>query len=190
MFKTRNGSLWINAAAIAVIVALSGCRAGGYAPPLGNGQSTAPQTQSLNPDSSPDVSVLKQLRKQVVIGSTIDPRNGAGNPYGLAVCANDRRETRQGRPSGLQLQCEVEQTRHGEIDDQFPCVPWLAQPQIHVSSDKTLVGCDALALDPGGGISATAIVSKRSPGSFTKRQAYYQHPRQAFRAAVGANLRQ
>ena len=29
--------------------------------------------------------MLKRLKKQVVIGSTIDPRNGAGNPYGLTI---------------------------------------------------------------------------------------------------------
>ncbi len=41
--------------------------------------------KTLGHTVSPDVSFLKKLKKQVVIGSTLDPVNGAQNPYGLTI---------------------------------------------------------------------------------------------------------
>lgn len=161
MFKTRSGPLWINAAAIAVVVVLSGCRAGGYAPPIGNDQSTIPQTQSLTPDSSRDVSVLKRLKKQVVIGSTIDPRNGAGNPYGLTISPITAGKLTKG--DLVVCNFNAKSNKQGTGKSIVALHPVAGSTPIHVSSDKTLVGCDALALDSGGGIWAAAMVANDNP---------------------------
>lgn len=45
----------------------------------------APRMAQMLGDLSPDASVLKGLKRQVVIGSAVDPDNGAQNPYGLSI---------------------------------------------------------------------------------------------------------
>ena len=71
-------------AAIAAVVLAAGCSNYGgtsTALPAGN----AARAQSLVSAADGGDSILKRLKKQVVIGSTVDPKNGAGNPYGLTV---------------------------------------------------------------------------------------------------------
>ena len=70
----------------ATVLILGGCSSsnGGNVSSTG-AQPVLPQARGLNSDLSPDVSRLKQLKNQVVIGSTIDPINGSQNPYGLSI---------------------------------------------------------------------------------------------------------
>ena len=83
MVKTQFQTFRNAAGAVAAIVLAAGCsNAGGSSATPASGFS---QTDAIGSDISPDVSLLKQLKKQVVIGSTVDPVNGAGNPYGLTV---------------------------------------------------------------------------------------------------------
>ena len=75
----RNGAF-----ALAAIFIMAGCNGG-----IGRSITPAAPQPALSRNARPgdrissDVSLLKQLKKQVVIGSAVDPQNEAQNPYGL-----------------------------------------------------------------------------------------------------------
>ncbi|MGB6521667.1 MAG: hypothetical protein WBE83_07850, partial [Candidatus Cybelea sp.] len=82
MFNTRASAARFVLAALAATLVVSACGHNYNVAPA-TGQTSASQAQSVVDDASPDSgSVLKSLKKQVVIGSLVDPVNGAGNPYG------------------------------------------------------------------------------------------------------------
>lgn len=76
---------FLSAAGLAVIV--SACSAAGTSqnvPPTNAGLGLgAYSNDQLQPDAVDTTSILKQLTKTVVVGSTIDPGNGDKTPYGL-----------------------------------------------------------------------------------------------------------
>src|SRR5580693_3597720 len=143
MFKTRTGTVRIAATAVAVMIVASGCSAGYGTSPAGP-QTSLPMGQTLGTDLSPDVSVMKQLKKQVVIGSTVDPANGAQNPYGLTVAPITAGKFKAGDLVVCNFNTKSNVQGTGRSIVALHPVPHSSP--MHVSSDKTLVGCDALAL--------------------------------------------
>jgi hypothetical protein len=146
--------------ALVSVLLISGCSAGGYnvSPPS---QATAPLAHEQGADLSQGVSVLKVLRKQVVIGSTIDPVNGAQNPYGLAVAPITSGSLTKGDlvVCNFNAKSNVQGTGRSII----ALHPVANSSPIHISSLKSLKGCDALSLDSGDTIWAAAMVANDNP---------------------------
>lgn len=69
-----------------ILVVATACGGGsnpGFAPPsLGQTSSTI---LASRPAAGDTTSLLKTLKEQVVIGTVVDPKSGAANPYGLTV---------------------------------------------------------------------------------------------------------
>ncbi len=157
MLSSHIGDLRI--AAVAALIIASGCSAtGSNASPAGS-QSTLPQT--LSTDLSPDVSLLKLLTKQVVIGSVLDPDNGAQNPYGLTVAPITAGKFTAGDLVICNFNAKSNMQGTGQSIVALHPVP--KSKPIHVSSNKTLRGCDAIALDSGDTIWAASMVADDNP---------------------------
>jgi len=158
MFKTRIGTVRIVAATVMIVA--SGCSAG-YGTSPAAPQASLPTAQTLGAEISPDVSVLKQLDKQVVIGSTVDPANGAQNPYGLTVASTTVGKLTKGDLVVCNFNGSSNVQGTGESVVALHPVP--KSDPIHVSSIEELRGCDALALDIDGTIWAAAMVANDNP---------------------------
>jgi hypothetical protein len=153
----RNGAF-----ALAAIFIMAGCNGG-----IGRVITPAAPQPALSrnvPSAdgiSSEVSLLKQLKKQVVIGSTVDPQNGAQNPYGLTVAPI----TAGSLTKGDLVACNfnAKSNKQGTGASIVALHPIAGSTPTHVSSNKTLVGCDALALDTGDGIWAASMVANDNP---------------------------
>ncbi|MBV9233822.1 MAG: hypothetical protein JO030_07255 [Candidatus Eremiobacteraeota bacterium] len=116
---------------------------------------------ALSDEMSPDFSVLKQLKHQVVIGSAVDPADGAQNPYGLTVAT----VTAGKFTAGDLVICNFngKSNVQGTGRSIVALHPVKGATPTHVSSNETLVGCDALALAPDDTIWASAMVADDNP---------------------------
>lgn len=139
---------------------LASCSAGMTAGPSGVSQSL-PQSGAAGFDRSPDVSVLKGLTKQVVIGSAIDPVNGAQNPYGLTIAPI----TSGKFTAGDLVLCDfnAKSNIQGTGRSILALHPTPGSTPTHVSSVKPIHGCDALALASDDTIWAAAMVANDNP---------------------------
>ena len=145
---------------VAVALIASGCSGGSNMPSTGS-QSTMTQIKTLGHTVSPDVSFLKQLKKQTVIGSTLDPVNGAQNPYGLTIAPS----TNGAFTAGDLVVCNfnAKSNVQGTGKSIIALHPTPGSTPTHVSSDATLKGCDALALSPSDTIWAASMVANDNP---------------------------
>jgi len=145
---------------VAVALIASGCSGGSNMTPSGS-QSTMTQIKTLGHTVSPDVSFLKQLKKQTVIGSTLDPVNGAQNPYGLTIAPS----TNGAFTAGDLVVCNfnAKSNVQGTGKSIIALHPTPGSKPTHVSSDATLKGCDALALSPSDTIWAASMVANDNP---------------------------
>jgi sugar lactone lactonase YvrE len=157
----RMGTVPLAAAVVAAIIATSGCSAGGYNVSPSGSQPSLSMGQSGGHDLSPDASVLKQLTKQVVIGSAVDPTNGAQNPYGLTVAPITSGTFTKGDLVVCNFNAKSNVQGTGKSIVALHPIP--KSKPLHISSDKTLLGCDALALDDGDTIWAAAMVANDNP---------------------------
>ena len=137
---------------LAAVFVASGCGVhdGGVA---GNGTSLPPAARSR---ASSETSILNQLNTQAVIGSTVDPVNGAQNPYGLAVAP----ATAGAMTAGDLVVCNF--NAKGNTQGSGRSIVVLhpspgATPQ-HLIANHSILGCDALALAPDDTIWAAAMV--------------------------------
>lgn len=160
MFNPRMHARIAAGAALAVLVA-SGCSARGT-----NGLSSPgmpPAGQSGAPLARPDkaVSILKQLKKQTVIGSSVDPVNGASNPYGLTVAPS----TNGKLTAGDLVICNFngKSGQQGSGKSIVALHPTAGSKPIHLSQNQVILGCDALALSPDDTIWAAAMVANDNP---------------------------
>ncbi len=145
---------------VAVALIASGCSGGSNMPSTAS-QSTMTQIKTLGHTVSPDVSFLKQLKKQTVIGSTLDPVNGAQNPYGLTIAPS----TNGAFTAGDLVVCNfnAKSNVQGTGKSIIALHPTPGSTPTHVSSDATLKGCDALALSPSDTIWAASMVANDNP---------------------------
>lgn len=150
-----------SASGMIVMAVLAGGCSGGSNVPAAGGQSALPQIGSAGHRVSPDISFLKKLKKQVVIGSTIDPVNGAQNPYGLTIAPS----TNGAFTAGDLVVCNfnAKSNVQGTGKSIIALHPEPGSNPTHVSSDATLKGCDALALSPDDTIWAAAMVANDNP---------------------------
>jgi len=143
-------------AAIAILT-IAGCGGGGVVPPQAVGMSN--QSAGALPDK--EYSILKMLKKEVVIGSTVDPKYGQLNPYGLTVAP----ATTGDFTKGDLVVCNFNDKKNVQGTG-FTIVALHPKPGSKpalVSHDKTLVGCDALALGPADDIWAAAWTANDNP---------------------------
>jgi len=145
-------------AAIALLIAGGCAHSNGMLPASPAG--SAPQSvRQGGPEN--DSSILKLLTKQVVIGSTIDPKLHQLNPYGLTVAP----ATAGDLTAGDLVVCNFNDSKNVQgtgytIVSLHPAPG--SKPEL-ISDSKTLVGCAALALDPGDNIWAAAFTSDDNP---------------------------
>lgn len=159
MFNARSKGCGILVVAAAMFVA-SGCKGGNYGPPAAP-QASRSGAQTGDGGISPDVSVLKQLNKQVVIGSAVDPDNGAQNPYGLTVAPS-----RAGKlAAGDLVVCDfnAKSNVQGTGRSVIALHPMHGSKPVHLSSIAALKGCDALAVGSDGTIWAAVMVADDNP---------------------------
>jgi hypothetical protein len=144
-------------AAIAAMAA-SGCHGASMIPAQSAGSAAQPVGQTL-PDNS--VSILKMLSKQVVIGSTVDSKFHQLNPYGLTVAPASAGDFKKGDLVVCNFNDKANVQGTG-----FTIVALHPKPgskPLLVSSSKTLVGCNALALSTGDDIWAAAFTANDNP---------------------------
>ena len=147
-------------AAIAAVVLAAGCSNYGgtsTALPAGN----AARAQSLVSAADGGDSILKRLKKQVVIGSTVDPKNGAGNPYGLTVAPVSDGDFTKGDLVVCNFNDKANVQGTGRSIIALHNKP--GSKPISVSSIKSLKGCDALALGGNDTIWAASMVANDNP---------------------------
>jgi hypothetical protein len=145
--------------AVAALAAAACSNSAGSMPPTQSAATSATMQEAQSPDSN--VSILKMLTKQVVIGSTIDPKFGQLNPYGLTVAPI----TSGKYTKGDLVVCNFNDNKNVQGTG-FTVVALHPKPgskPVLVSSSKTLVGCDALALGPFDDIWAAAFTANDNP---------------------------
>lgn len=146
------------AVAAAAILIVAGCRGGGVVPPQAAGLTS--QSAALAPPDK-EFSILKTLTKEVKIGSTVDPKFGQLNPYGLTVAPS----TTGDFTKGDLVVCNFNDKNNVQGTG-FTIVALHPKPgskPLLVSHSKTLVGCDALALGSADDIWAAAFSSDDNP---------------------------
>ncbi|HEY6326678.1 MAG TPA: hypothetical protein VIW73_09240 [Candidatus Cybelea sp.] len=156
-------TLRIGGAALTTIVAMSGCRSGNFAALPNPGSQPAGVSELARGDTgiSPDVSILKQLKKQVVIGSAVDPSNGSQNPYGLTVAPVTAGKLTKGDLVICDFNGKSNVQGTGEAIIALHPAP--KSKPMHVSSLEPLDGCDAVALDVDDSIWASVMVANDNP---------------------------
>jgi hypothetical protein len=147
-------------AAAAVLLSLvAGCAHGGaMLPTESSGGSTMPFSRVA---PAKEFSILKMLKKQVVIGSTIDPKFGQLNPYGLTVAP----ATTGDFTKGDLVVCNFN-AKNNVQGTGFTIValhPTPGSKPLLVSDSKTLTGCAALALGSADDIWAAAFSANDNP---------------------------
>lgn len=143
-------------AALAIVAGCSSTSNGSL--PAAGAPGAAPSIAALREDGS---SVLKQLKKQIVIGSTIDPNFGQLNPYGLTVAPATSGDLTAGDLVVCNFNAKNNVQGTGFTVVALHPAPG-SKPKL-VSSSKTLKGCAALALDPGDNIWAAAFSANDNP---------------------------
>jgi hypothetical protein len=155
------GTLKPLAPAVAALLLASGCSAGGNnATPTGMTQSQS-QTFESSANAAPETSVLKQLTKQVVIGSAVDPVNGGQNPYGLAIAPSSAGDFTKG--DLVICNFNAKSNVQGTGESIVALHPMPGSKPMHVSSIKPLKGCDALSVDSSDIVWAASMVANDNP---------------------------
>ena len=149
--------------AITAALVATGCSQNGAGTPgaLPQAMSQATLPDGSAGDLAADASVLKRLHKQIVIGSAVDPANGGQNPYGLTVAPVTAGKFKAGDLviCNFNAKSNVQGTGRSIV----ALHPAAGSKPLHVSSDKTLVGCDALALGSDDTIWAASMVANDNP---------------------------
>ncbi|MBV9719775.1 MAG: hypothetical protein JOZ77_10670 [Candidatus Eremiobacteraeota bacterium] len=147
------------AVAVAIASTVSACSS--YAmSPLGQRAVDSPD-RPLSESLASDVSVLKTLTKQVVIGSAVDPVNGAQNPYGLTVAPATAGALTAGDLVVCNFNAKSNVQGTGKSIVALHAVP--NSTPIHLSATKSLLGCDAIALDGTDTMWASSMVGNDNP---------------------------
>ncbi len=161
MFTVRTSELRGPAVAVALAALISGCRGAGYTPAAVTPVPAVSEASDADSGMSPDTSVLQELKKQVAIGSAVDPENGAQNPYGLTIAP----VTAGAFTKGDLVVCDfnAKSNVQGTGRSIVALHPAPGSAPVHVSSIKSLKGCDALALDVDDTIWAASMVANDNP---------------------------
>ncbi len=119
----------------------------------------APSRPKHCPDNNS--SILKLLKKERAVGSTIDPKFGQLNPYGLAVAPVTAGDFKKGDLAVCNFNAKSNVQGTGFTIVALHPTPG-SKPRL-VSASKTLRGCDALALGSADDIWAAAFAADDNP---------------------------
>lgn len=120
---------------------------GGHAIPQAPDQAGA----LFGSDASSGTSILKTLKKLIVIGSTVDPTNGDVNPYGLTLNGSTLYVCNFNAASNVQ--------GTGTTIVSLATKPGSAPK--HIATDSSLLGCSSVAItQKSGNVYATGAVAK------------------------------
>ncbi|HEY6327533.1 MAG TPA: hypothetical protein VIW73_13595 [Candidatus Cybelea sp.] len=124
---------------------------------------TATQSRALGISASPaGGGILQQLKKQVVIGSTIDPVYGQLNPYGLDVAKRTSGAFKKGDLAVCNFNDNTNTQGTGYTIVALHPKPG-STPTLVTADPTNLVGCNAIALGPDDKIYAAAFASNDNP---------------------------
>jgi hypothetical protein len=127
---------------------------------------TMPQTSSAAAASAYTAattgSILKQLTRQVVIGSTVDPSFGQLNPYGLTVAPSTNGKIAKGDLVVCNFNASSNVQGTGFTIVALHPAPG-SSPTLIDADQTTLLGCNALALAPDDTIWAAAFAANDNP---------------------------
>jgi hypothetical protein len=149
----------IAGAAIATLLA-TGCGGG-----QGSFSSMPAATQNFHqsmPSPAKGGGILKQLKNQVVIGSTVDPIYGQLNPYGLDVAKSTNGDFTKGDLVVCNFNDNYNVQGTGYTIIALHPTPG-SSPSLVTADPTTLTGCNALAVGPDDTIYAAAFVSNDDP---------------------------
>jgi hypothetical protein len=120
---------------------------------------------ATSPAVTVNPSILAQLAsvQAVMIGSTVDPVTGQGNPYGLAIAP----ATAGLITAGDLVVCNFNNNANPAVEGQGTSIVGLhatagAKPY-HIAADAKLLGCNALAVLPDDSISAAGFTANMNP---------------------------
>lgn len=147
-------------AALAAFVA-AGCSAQNAGVSTPSNGVNAMQAPNPNHSRAASPSILKHLTQQLVIGSTIDPENGAQNPYGLTIAPATSGMFTAGDLVICNFNSKFNQQGSGKSIVALHPVP--GSTPTHISKSRSLLGCDALALSPNDTIWAAALAGNDDP---------------------------
>jgi hypothetical protein len=140
----------------ALAVAASGC---GRSSGLG---AAVPDQLAVSARTVDNHSVLKGLTRQVVIGSTIDPKFHQVNPYGLTVAPATNGAFTKGDLVVCNFNDKANVQGTGYTIVALHPKPG-SKPTLVVGNKKLLLGCDALALAPDDTIWAADFAANDNP---------------------------
>jgi hypothetical protein len=111
------------------------------------------------PDAKTPVSILKTLKHQVVIGSTVDPQNGDVNPYGLTVASWSGGNVKKGNlyVCNFNASSNVQGTGTTIVS----LAPKPGSAPVRFAQSKSLLGCASLAMTKNAGFIYAASFAKK-----------------------------
>jgi hypothetical protein len=138
--RTRTSALFFSLFALVA----SGCAGHAAGPGMPPATGEAPMMREAAGGS-----VLKQLSKQTVIGSTIDPKFGQLNPYGLDLARSTSGKITTGDLVVCNFNAKSNVQGTGFTVVALHPAPG-SKPTLVYASKKVLEGCNAIALSPSG----------------------------------------
>ena len=134
---------------------------------LGSSTSSTQARQIADTDREPENddddngSVLKTLDDMRTIGSTVDPVNGAQNPYGLDIAKTTSGNIRRGDL----VVCNFNDAANvqGTGFSLIALHPHVGANPLSISRSKELTGCTALAMSPLGPVWAASFAENENP---------------------------
>lgn len=122
---------------------------------MGNAQHILDSGGAMPADST---SILKKLKKDVTIGSTVDPKNGDKGPRAISVVMGNNGKLKKNQI----LVCNFDDSKgnagQGTTIEQFSPTP-NSKPTTFAQSSK-IAGCDGTAITSGEQVYATGMTSK------------------------------
>ncbi|HVA33850.1 MAG TPA: hypothetical protein VNG31_06855 [Candidatus Baltobacteraceae bacterium] len=88
---------------------------------------------------------MNSLKKQLVIGSAIDPTNGDQNPYGLAIATTSYQTVKKGSLYVCNFNNSANVQGSGTTIESLTAVP--GSSPVRFAQSNALLGCSALAMD-------------------------------------------
>ncbi|HET7813497.1 MAG TPA: hypothetical protein VFL13_03915 [Candidatus Baltobacteraceae bacterium] len=139
--------------------ALAACHGGASPPPVPPESSDASSVQSLL--QSTGDSVLNSLAHERVIGSTVDPKNGDLNPYGLDIAKVSSGQI----DAGDLVVCNFNDSANvqGTGTSIVALHPAVGAVPRHIVNSSVLDGCNALAMSPAATIWAADFSANNNP---------------------------
>ncbi|MBV8198747.1 MAG: hypothetical protein JO263_11465 [Candidatus Eremiobacteraeota bacterium] len=165
---------WNHRAALAVaatLLATSACGGSNSVPPASSAGNAMSQAIGVNPDAVDTKSILKQLRKGVIIGSTVDPTNGDTGPYSLYMAGTSLGKLKKGQFVVCNYADSSGTAGNGTTTEILDPSPG-SKPTTFVQNAK-IKGCDGDAISSGDYVYAAGQTSG-VVAAFTNKGKYFK----------------